>query len=100
MARIMNQGCYLNLDDAWNTSESLLQLNFQEWGPRLRFIAKKNDVEVFYKLLPEKLSSFCLLGSGDFHHLTPILLRKLEKPFVLVSLDNHPDWDVRPPYWS
>ena len=21
-------------------------------------------------------------------------------PFTLVSFDNHPDWDIKPPYWS
>jgi arginase family enzyme len=23
----------------------------------------------------------------------------MEEPFVLVSFDNHPDWDIRPPRW-
>ena len=23
-----------------------------------------------------------------------------DTPFTLVSFDNHPDWDIRPPYWS
>ena len=26
-------------------------------------------------------------------------MRQLAEPFVLVSFDNHPDWDVRPPRW-
>ncbi len=47
------------------------------------------------------LPPFVLYGSGDFHHLTAALLRKLPAtPFNLVSFDNHPDWDVRPPYWA
>lgn len=44
---------------------------------------------------------FLLFGSGDFHHLTAIWLRRFaDEPQVLVSFDNHPDWDVRPPRWS
>ena len=41
-----------------------------------------------------------LYGSGDFHHLTALRLRLFIEPIVLVSFDNHPDWDVRPPKWA
>jgi len=41
-----------------------------------------------------------LYGSGDYHYLTALWLRRLEQPFVLVSFDNHPDWDIRPPKWA
>jgi hypothetical protein len=43
---------------------------------------------------------FLLYGSGDFHYLTALRLRQIVEPFVLVSFDNHPDWDVRPPKWG
>jgi arginase family enzyme len=41
-----------------------------------------------------------LFGSGDFHHLTGLWARRVAEPIVLVSFDNHPDWDVRPPKWA
>jgi hypothetical protein len=31
-------------------------------------------------------------GSGDFHHVTLALLRRISKPFNLLVLDKHPDW--------
>jgi len=31
-------------------------------------------------------------GSGDFHHVSLALLRRLREPFNLLVLDNHPDW--------
>jgi hypothetical protein len=34
--------------------------------------------------------TFC--GSGDFHHVSLALLRRLHNPFNLLLLDNHPDW--------
>ncbi|MGO4440749.1 arginase [Rhizobium sp. RAF56] len=38
----------------------------------------------------------CFMGSGDFHHVTALLLRDvLERhhvPTTLVHIDNHPDW--------
>jgi arginase family enzyme len=43
---------------------------------------------------------FLLYGSGDFHYLTALRLRSVAGPVVLVSFDNHPDWDVRPPKWG
>jgi len=49
----------------------------------------------------EDLPPFVLYGSGDFHHLAAALLRKVRSPAVnVVSFDNHPDWDVRPPHWA
>ena len=46
-----------------------------------------------------RLAPFILYGSGDFHHLTALWLRQCAEPVVVVSFDNHPDWDVRPPRW-
>ena len=42
---------------------------------------------------------FLVYGSGDFHHLSALWLRRVQGPFTLVSFDNHPDWDIRPPKW-
>jgi arginase family enzyme len=56
-------------------------------------------IEEFFRGHAERLPAFLLYGSGDFHHLSALWLRRLVEPFVLVSFDNHPDWDVRPPRW-
>src|SRR5207244_924647 len=54
----------------------------------------------FYRAHETNLASpFLLYGSGDFHYLTALRLRRVGGPIVLVSFDNHPDWDVRPPRW-
>ncbi|MDX3808887.1 arginase family protein [Bosea thiooxidans] len=31
-------------------------------------------------------------GSGDFHHLTALLLRTVSEPVTVIHFDNHPDW--------
>jgi arginase family enzyme len=49
---------------------------------------------------PNLAAPFLLYGSGDFHYLTALRLRPIAEPLVLVSFDNHPDWDVRPPTWG
>ncbi|MGE5208200.1 MAG: hypothetical protein ACM3KL_02595 [Alphaproteobacteria bacterium] len=93
---------HLNLDDAWpNEAPGLPVIDARNWGPRLRFSAPSRLIEQFYREHERNLASvFLLYGSGDFHHLTALRLRALDGPIVLVSFDNHPDWDVRPPKWA
>jgi arginase family enzyme len=57
-------------------------------------------VEEFYREFTERVSAFLLYGSGDFHYLSALWLRRIAQPFVLVSFDNHPDWAITPPKWA
>lgn len=93
---------HLNLDDAWpDPPLGLAGIDARAWGPRLRYIARRKDVDAFYREIESRLAPFILYGSGDFHHLAGALLRRVgAEPFTLISFDNHPDWDIRPPYWS
>jgi hypothetical protein len=76
-------------------------LDAREWGPHLRFSAPPQLIEQFYREHEVDLAApFLLYGSGDFHYLTALRLRPIGEPIVLVSFDNHPDWDVRPPKWG
>lgn len=73
----------------------------RDWGPQLRFSAPPRLIEKFYREHETNLAvPFLLYGSGDFHYLTALRLRRVAGPVVLVSFDNHPDWDVRPPKWG
>jgi arginase family enzyme len=92
---------HLNLDDAWSgLPPDLPVLDAREWGPRLRFSAPARLIEEFYREYETRIAPFLVYGSGDFHHLSALWLRRLREPFVLVSFDNHPDWDLRPPRWG
>ena len=92
---------HLNLDDAWRDEPlNLPVLGAREWGPRLRFSAPPRLVEKFYHEFYSRIAPFTLYGSGDFHYLSALWLRRLTAPVVLVSFDNHPDWDIRPPTWA
>ena len=66
----------------------------------MRFSAPARLVEKFHAEFSPKLSPFILYGSGDFHYLSGVFLRRISEPIVLVSFDNHPDWDIRPPKWG
>ena len=92
---------HLNLDDAWeNEALPLESVDARAWGPRLRFSAPAWELEQFYRERGAGLPSFLVYGSGDFHHLTALWLRRLTGLTTVVSFDNHPDWDIRPPRWS
>jgi hypothetical protein len=93
---------HFNLDDAWRDEPlGLPVVDARAWGPRLRFSAPPRLVTEFYREQEPNLAApFLLYGSGDFHYLTALRLRPIAEPLVLVSFDNHPDWDVRPPTWG
>jgi hypothetical protein len=71
-----------------------------EWGPKLRFCAPPRLVDQFYHEFESRLAPFTLYGSGDYHYLSALWLRQFTEPLVLISFDNHPDWDIRPPTWA
>lgn len=75
-------------------------MDARTWGPKLRFSAPRREIETFYRELQPRLAPFTLFGSGDFHHLSALWLRQFDGPLTLISFDNHPDWDVRPPRWG
>jgi hypothetical protein len=68
------------------------------WGPHVRLGCGFGRFRHFAAAVDELLRggpagpalTFC--GSGDFHHVSLALLRRLEGPFNLLVLDNHPDW--------
>jgi arginase family enzyme len=68
----------------------------QDWGPRLRMACSFGRFRRFEQLLgrclpaDEPTLTFC--GSGDFHHVSLALVRRLATPFNLLVLDKHPDW--------
>jgi arginase family enzyme len=99
---LTSRALHLNLDNAWPGEPFGLPVaDALAWGPRLRFSAPPRLIAEFYREHETNLAApFLLYGSGDFHHLTALRLRAIAEPIVLVSFDNHPDWDVRPPRWG
>jgi hypothetical protein len=96
---------WLAVDEAWSFEHSSSfkmpsRVNALAAGPSLRFITTKRTVETFYSEFGGHFRPFILSGSGDFHHLTAVFTRQIKEPFVILSFDNHPDWDIRPPHWS
>ncbi len=97
-----NRCLHLDLDGAWTPGVlGLPTVDCRPWGPRLRFCVPDAELEAFHAAVAADLGAarFLVYGSGDFHHLSALWLRRVEAPVTLVSFDNHPDWDIRPPRW-
>ncbi|MEP6670415.1 MAG: hypothetical protein ABJF10_14740 [Chthoniobacter sp.] len=94
-----SQSIHIDLDGAWPKDSTESYVDCRDWGRRLRYSATSGGIEAFYEFIRPRTARFTLFGSGDYHHLTALWLRKLEEPVTLVSFDNHPDWDIRPPRW-
>jgi hypothetical protein len=69
------------------------------WGPKIRLGCRFGRFwrfeQALAKWLEEARSGDCAVtcyGSGDFHHVSLALLRRITQPFNLLVIDNHPDW--------
>lgn len=109
---------HVDLDGAWTEPgqaateswwKNLPTLDARGWAARLRFAALRGEVEEFFSFIDPRLGDarFIVYGSGDFHHLSALWLRRAiarnigggAGGWTLVAFDNHPDWDIRPPAW-
>jgi arginase family enzyme len=97
----MSSSIHLNLDDAWpETALAIPCIDARSWGPRVRYFAPEKLLAEFYRSVLAPMPPFVFYGSGDFHHLAGWLIRRVTQPVTLISFDNHPDWDRRPPRWA
>lgn len=94
---------WFRVDEAWDFLPAALtppKIEVEAESRSLRFITSQKKIEMFAQKYQSSFRPFTLSGSGDFHHLSAVWLHQFREPFTLVSFDNHPDWDIRPPYWS
>jgi hypothetical protein len=71
----------------------------QGWGPRIRLGCSHGRFRRFEASLSMRLGGetdpdrrLTFVGSGDFHHVSLALVRRLTEPFNILLIDNHPDW--------
>jgi hypothetical protein len=100
----------LDLDGSMPSQRELMAslqprvIRMQEWGPRIRLACSFRRFRAFEKALVDLMpagragSTCTFYGSGDFHHVTLALLKRLDRPFNLLVVDNHPDWMRRIPF--
>jgi arginase family enzyme len=99
---------FLHLDGALAAQTDLLRaavvgarhLHAESDGPRVRLWAKQPALDALAAKIAELFHGqgpfLTFMGSGDFHHITALLLaevaRKDHAPITLIHFDNHPDW--------
>lgn len=67
-------------------------------GPAARLWASETTAAAIRKALsPLPGHAVTLTGSGDFHHVSHLLLSRFAEPLTLIVFDFHPDWDLLPP---
>jgi hypothetical protein len=97
----------LNFDNSVINQHKLLSkykveiIDLSYLGPRVRlWINKKIEKDLTNRLQGLSKSSVTFLGSGDFHHVSSILISQFEGPLALIIFDFHPDWDTLPPHFG
>ncbi|MDO8661816.1 MAG: hypothetical protein Q7K98_01160 [Candidatus Omnitrophota bacterium] len=65
-------------------------------GARL-WMNKRVKRAILERLRQTRKNCVTFLGSGDFHHLSLLLLEQFQEPISLITFDFHPDWDILPP---
>jgi hypothetical protein len=95
----------LDLDGAITPQDAIIARpdaevhHLRGWGPRIRMACGFRSLSKFEADLTATLGgphdaspSLTLYGSGDFHHVSLALLRRLAEPVNLLVIDKHPDW--------
>lgn len=73
--------------------------DLRQWGPKIRMACGFRAFGRFETMLGDALRgsesshpTLTLYGSGDFHHVSLALVRRLAGPVNLLVIDKHPDW--------
>lgn len=89
----------LNFDDSILKQKDLVSrhkpdiIDLKDLGPAARFWMNKRCAgEVRRRIKGSARDTVTFLGSGDFHHITSILLEEFDEPITLINFDFHPDW--------
>lgn len=97
----------LNFDDSLTKQHSLISefnpviIDLKNIGPEARIWASRKTIQKIKSILnPGQKDFITFLGSGDFHHISGILIGQFEEPITVIVFDYHPDWDIMPPVWG
>ncbi|WOE31858.1 MULTISPECIES: hypothetical protein [unclassified Acinetobacter] len=92
----------LNFDTSTGLMDKAQVIDLQTWQEAIRFGCSWKKFRHLAQYLHQQLPAFdqlgcVLMGSGDYHHVTQLLLSRLSTPLHLIICDNHPD-NMRYPF--
>jgi len=95
----------LNLDNSVVAQRTFIDrfqptvVDLTDIGPSARvWLGKEAGAKIREALKPETRGAVTFLGSGDFHHVTKLLVDQFEDPLTVIVFDHHPDWYLIPPW--
>jgi len=97
----------LNFDDSLSLQHELITrfnpvfTDLREFSPYCRQWMNMATLRRLKSALdPTLKNSITFLGSGDFHHISSLLIEQFSDPISLIVFDHHPDWDILPPKYG
>lgn len=104
MNRSARQHIVLNFDHSAGIPDQAKSIELADWQEKIRFGCKWKEFQQLEDFLQDQLPSqnqlgCVLMGSGDYHHITQLLLNRLptDQSVHLIVCDNHPD-NMRYPF--
>lgn len=95
----------LNFDDSIIKQPGLILdyrpqiIDLKDLGPAVRLWLDNETKKVIQERIgASEKNSITFLGSGDFHHISHLLISQFEGPLSVIIFDSHPDWDTLPPH--
>ncbi len=94
----------LNLDGSIVKQQLLVSkynpeiIDLRDLGPLARlWMNEKVRDRIKERIQGSSRGSVTFYGSGDFHHISSILINQFQDPISVIVFDFHPDWDTLPP---
>lgn len=94
----------LNFDNSAAGQQELIRkyhpeiIDLTDLAPKARlWMGEKVKQELLARVKNPASGQVTFLGSGDFHHISQLLIEPIEEPVTLIVFDLHPDWDILPP---
>lgn len=70
-------------------------------GPWCRLWAGKKQAQELRTVLQKfPAQAIAFLGSGDFHHISRLLIERFSDSLSVIIFDHHPDWDILVPKFA
>lgn len=100
----IRQHVVLNFDGSVEISNAAQNIDLASWQEQIRFGCHWKKFQQLEDYLAEQLPpsdqlGCVFMGSGDYHHITQLLLKRItnNEPVHLIVCDNHPD-NMRYPF--
>lgn len=101
---LLKQARILNFDNSLTRQKKLLShfnpkiVDLRAFSSACRhWMSRRTAGKIKSVLDPRDRNVPTFIGSGDYHHISGVLIRQFQQPLTLIVFDFHPDLDIMPP---